>query len=319
MKAAYIEKTGSPENIIIGDLLNPVVNPEEVLVKVEAVSVNHADTFVRSGAFKTGMNFPFVLGRDAVGTVEQLGKKVTDFQIGDKVWTNSMGYDGRQGTTSELISVPINRLYKIPTGVDMLKLVATVHSSATAVILLNDVLQVESGKNLLIEGAAGHVGTKLASLGILMGLNITTTSSPDYFQKIQNLGVTDCRDYHENISDIHSTFDYIVDTSGRVSLEDNLDNLKLGGKIGLITAPSSNKFTFSVRDFYMNLKAIQGFVISHATVDQLYGAAQLINKYVKNQFLLDDDILTLPFSEAAQAHKMLEGNTNHKQRIILTF
>ena len=76
MKAAYIEKTGPPENIVYGDLPMPVVGSADVLVKVSAVCVNPVDTYLRSGKSRIPLPMPFILGRDMAGVVEAVGSAV---------------------------------------------------------------------------------------------------------------------------------------------------------------------------------------------------------------------------------------------------
>lgn len=317
MKAAYVNQTGDYYQIKISDLPVPEITNSEVLIKTSAVSVNFVDTFVRSGGFKTNLDFPFVIGRDAVGTIVKIGSAVTNFHPGDTVWTNSMGYDKRPGTTSEFVAVPSNRLFLVPDNVDIIQLVASVHSSATAAILLNGVLEVEKEHSILIEGAAGHVGTKLVQFAKFLGLSVSTTSNPNDFSKLNQLGADKTFDYHQSLNEIPEKFDYIVDTSGKVELADNLKQLKLFGQIGLITAPPSNKFSFDVRQMYTNSQEIKGFVISHAPLEQIQMAGTLLNKLFSKGMLLDDDILRLPLQQSALAHKMLE-NHETKQKIVIT-
>lgn len=318
MRAAYIEHVGSIDQIKIGELPVPRIQDDSVLIKVTAVAVNFVDTFVRSGSFKTNLTFPFIIGRDAVGEVVQVGKSIQQFQKGDLVWTNNMGYDGRQGPTSEFALIPEDRLYPIPENIDSIKIVASVHSSATAAILLKNILQVKAGHSILIEGAAGHVGTKLVAIAKALHLNVTTTSNVKDFAKLQKIGVKESFDYHHNIKLIPQNFDYIIDTSGRVNLADNLAKLNLHGQIGLITAPASNRFTFNVRSMYTSDQAVKGFVISHASVEQLSSASQLLNQlFIKGQ-LLDDSILKLPMSQAAKAQSMLVSKESQGQKIVLT-
>lgn len=318
MKAAYIEHTGSINEIKIGDLPHPQVHTDEVLIRVEAVSANHVDTFVRSGSFKTNQSFPFIIGRDAVGTVIEMGSNVKEFQLGQRVWTNSMGYDGRQGTYAELISVPSNRLFHVPTRVNALQLVASVHSAATAAILLNDVFDTTPNHKILIEGAGGHVGQKLVELARLKNLEVFTTSRSSDFDQLMMLGASQTFDYHDPIKKISEKFDYIIDTSGKVELQSNLDSLNQNGQLALITAPVSNQFQFKVREFYTNQKSIKGFVISHAGLPQLQSAAKVINHAFEKNRLLNDELLILPIEEAQLAHLMLENNENHRKRIVLT-
>ncbi len=314
MKAAYIEKNGPASTIKIGQLPVPELKTDEILVKVKAVSVNFVDTFVRAGSFKTKQAFPFVIGRDAVGTVSAIGKDTSDFQIGDLVWTNSMGYDGRMGTSSEFVAVPAKRLFRAP-EVDPVKLVASVHSSATAAIVLSDVLQVKSDQQILIEGGAGHVGTKFIELAKSLGLEVTTTSNPNDFEKLQQLGTDKTFDYHKSIQ---GSYDYIVDTSGKVNLQDNLDHLNLYGKIALITAPKDNQFNFRVRQMYTKSQSINGFVISHATLSQIQSAGKILNDNFEAGRLLTDEIIKMPLDQAAKAHQLLENQQTKGKRIVLT-
>lgn len=319
MKAAFIRKVGSCDEIQIGDLPMPVVQKDEVLIKVKAVSVNHVDTFVRSGEFATKMSFPFIIGRDAIGTVVKLGANVENFAIDDQVWTNSMGYEGRQGVSSEFASISAERLFKIPIGVDEYQLLASVHSSATAAILLNSVLQVKPGQNILIEGGAGHVGKKLVTIAKQNNLTVSTTSNQRDFDNLKNLGVTQTGDYNQPISALNNQFDFIVDTSGKIGLQENIKQLKVLGKIGLITSPKDNLTKFNASKFYTTSKSILGFVISHASLEQLQEAGSVINDLFRRGLLLDDDLKILPISKAKEAHKMLENNLDHSKRLILNF
>ena len=109
MKAAYIETTGSPEVIKIGELPEPACGPEDLLIRVHATSVNPIDTYIRSGAVASELPSPYVLGCDAAGIVEVVGDQVTDFQVGDRVWCTNQGLLGLQGTTAEKIAL-------LPTG-----------------------------------------------------------------------------------------------------------------------------------------------------------------------------------------------------------
>lgn len=319
MKATYINSLGKPDQIQIGSLPNPEVHSHEVLIQVQAVSANHVDTFVRSGAFKTSVDFPFVIGRDAVGTVLEVGSEVTKFEVGQLVWTNSMGYDGRPGTYSEMVSVPEERLFHAPKDINPKQLVASVHSAATAAILLDSVLKVTANKHILVEGAAGHVGRKIIELAHLKNLTVSTTSLASDFDYLKTIGASHSYDYHNSLAEIPDRFDYIIDTSGKNELQSNLDMLNQNGQIALITAPTSNHFQFNVREFYMNQKSIKGFVISHATLSQLQSAATTLNDAFAQKHLLDDELLILPIEQASSAHAMLESGEKHEKRFVLTF
>ena len=151
MKAVYIQKTGGPATIIVGSLPVPKVRPKSVLIKVIAASINYVDLFIRSGIYQTDLPNPYILGRDAIGQVVEIGKDVIQFKVGDCVWTNSMGYDGRQGITSEYALIPEERLFLTPKNADSLKLIGAVHSAATATIVLQDIMELSQNKNSLLK------------------------------------------------------------------------------------------------------------------------------------------------------------------------
>ncbi|MBM0225476.1 alcohol dehydrogenase catalytic domain-containing protein [Micromonospora sp. ATA51] len=113
MLEAYLTELGGPERIRIGPLSVPVPGPTDVLVRTELIAVNHVDTFVRSGGYATHTPFPFVIGRDLVGSVVRAGEGVDEFAIGEKVWCNSLGHRGRQGSFAEFAVVPRERLYRL--------------------------------------------------------------------------------------------------------------------------------------------------------------------------------------------------------------
>ena len=114
MRAAYIEETGPPEVIKIGELPQPEPGPGQVLVKVKAAALNPIDLYLRSGLVPMPLAFPYVIGCDLAGTVAKLGQGATRFAVGDRVWGSNQGLLGRPGTASEFAAVDQEWLYPIP-------------------------------------------------------------------------------------------------------------------------------------------------------------------------------------------------------------
>ncbi len=84
MKVAFIEKCGPAEAISYGELPDPVPGGDQVLVEITAVAVNPVDTYIRSGAFPMPLPLPFIIGRDLVGIVREVGPGVQRFRPGDR-------------------------------------------------------------------------------------------------------------------------------------------------------------------------------------------------------------------------------------------
>jgi NADPH:quinone reductase-like Zn-dependent oxidoreductase len=132
MRAAFITRLGPADGIRVGELPQPAPGPTDVLVRAEVVVVNPVDILVRSGGWATPTPFPFVIGRDLVGTVAEAAPGAVGFAPGDRVWCNSLGYGGRQGSFAEYAVVPAERLYHLPAAADPVAAVALFHPAATA-------------------------------------------------------------------------------------------------------------------------------------------------------------------------------------------
>src|SRR5690349_22295817 len=105
MKAAFIEQTGVPEVIRIGDLPKPVPGQGQVLVRINAASINPIDTYIRGGVIPMATTFPYIGGCDFAGVVESVGPEVTNFHPGDRVWGSNQSLFGRQGTCAEYAAI----------------------------------------------------------------------------------------------------------------------------------------------------------------------------------------------------------------------
>ena len=104
MRAAYIEQTGPPESIQVGELPRPVPGPGQILVRVRATSLNPIDLYIRSGMVAMPMSFPFISGADFAGTVEAVGPGASRYKVGDRVWGSNQGMLGRQKSVSLCMS-----------------------------------------------------------------------------------------------------------------------------------------------------------------------------------------------------------------------
>ena len=172
VKAAYIDSLGGPDQIRYGELPDPVPAPGQVLVRVHAVAVNSVDTLLRSGRWRSEVDFPLALGRDLVGTIAALGPGVDQWEPGERVWTNSAGYGGRAGATADLVAVEQERLYRLPSGADPVSFVAAVHPGATAHGALVGRARLQGGECVAVVGANGAVGMCMVQLAVALGCEV---------------------------------------------------------------------------------------------------------------------------------------------------
>jgi NADPH:quinone reductase-like Zn-dependent oxidoreductase len=322
MRAAYLEQLGTPDAIRYGDLPAPRCGPADVLVHVSVATVNPVDTFVRSGAWRTPIEFPFVIGRDLVGSVAAVGPGVTGFAVGDPVWCNSLGHEGRQGAAAELAAVPADRLYHLPAGVPEEDAVTVAHPAATAYLALFTHGRVRAGETVVVIGAGGNVGGALVVLAADAGARVIAVAGERDAEHCRSLGAAEVVDYRDpqrvrRIRDASPDgVDAYVDAAGRNELEDAVDLLARRGRIVLL-AGMGTRPVLPAGPLYLKDGAVVGFVISKATVAELADAAATINRLLSTGALRPRATETLPLELAASAHRRLEAGELHGKRIVL--
>ncbi|AWW42896.1 NADPH:quinone reductase [Streptomyces cadmiisoli] len=319
MRAAYITEHGTPDVIRYADLPVPTPGPTDVLVKVDMVSVNHVDTFVRSGAYATSTPFPFVIGRDLVGTVA--GSSVARFAPGDRVWSNSLGHAGRQGSFAEYAAVPHDRLYHLPDGVDAELAAPLLHTAATAHLALFRTGSLAPGETVLIAGAGGGVGSALVQLAAAAGARVVATCSPTDFEWCETCGAEQVFDYADPELNTRlreaagDGYDLWIDNSGRHDLQTAVAALAHGGRI-IALAGMTARPELPIGALYTKDASIRGFAISNASTADLADAARLVNHLLSTKRLVSRARSPIPLSQAAEAHRQMEAGA--RDRILLT-
>lgn len=322
MQAAFIRQTGGTEIIEIDALPVPELGPTDVLVQAQASTVNHVDCFVRSGAYETHLPLPFVLGRDLVGTVVATGTGVADFHEGDRVWTNSLGYGGRQGALAEYAVVNTDRLYPLPDGVDPQEAAPVLHTAATAYLGLVRDARLTPGETIFIAGGAGGVGSCLIQLATVMGARVIASASVRDQQWCRELGADVVLDYRdENLpakiaAAAPRGIDVWWDTSGHHHLETALPLMNKRSRM-LVMAGMGAEPSLPVGQLYTRDIQLLGFAMSNATVTDLAEAAKMINALLQRGDLRARIGRTYRLSQAAEAHEAMEQHTVRGRILVL--
>jgi len=322
MRAAFIRATGGIEQIEIGELPVPRPGPTDVLVRMEASEVNHVDVFVRSGAYHTHTPFPFVIGRDLVGTVVETGSAVASFQTGERVWCNSLGHHGRQGAFAEYAVVAEDRLYPLPDGVDFREAVSVLHTAATAHIGIVREARLRPGETLLVEGGGGGVGSAVVQMANAMGARVIATVAPQDDAWVKGQGAQAVFDFH--LKDIYGLvreaapdgIDVWWDTSGHNNFTQCLPLLAIGGRAIIMSGLRGSDPPLPVGEMYTRDVVLHGFAISNASVQDLALAAASINRLLANGKLKARVGAIFRLSDAAKAHAAVASG-NVRGRIVV--
>jgi NADPH:quinone reductase-like Zn-dependent oxidoreductase len=174
MKAAAIDRFGGPDELHVEVLPVPVPTAEQVLIQLDSAGVGVWDPSVREGEFTLGEpRFPMVIGNDGAGTVIATGANVTRFQPGDRVYAYAM----EGGFYAEYVAVDADEVAPIPRGLSPEQAGALGADGVTALIGLEDELQLRPGEKLMIFGASGGIGHLAVQLAKRLGAEVLAVAS----------------------------------------------------------------------------------------------------------------------------------------------
>ena len=243
MKAAYIDKFGTPDVIKVGALPDPVAGSGQVVVDVAAARVNGADWKVAAGEYKQ-VDFPVILGRDFSGTVSAVGAGVTDLKVGDEVF--GVLETGRDGTYCEKLAVGAGVVAKKPGALSHVDAAALALIGLTAICAVEESLKLQKGETILIQGGAGGVAGFAIQLARHLGASVISTASAGNVAYVKSLGADQVIDYNaQDFTKVLSGIDAVFETVGGDVATRSFQVLKPGGRATFIasgpTAPKPER------------------------------------------------------------------------------
>jgi NADPH:quinone reductase-like Zn-dependent oxidoreductase len=222
MKASVYKEYGPPEVAKIMEVLKPIPKDNEVLVKVYASTVNRTDSGFRSAEyfisrFWSGLLRPKyqILGSEFAGVIEEIGKSVNEFKIGDKVFgfnEKSFGGHGEYLTIDEA-----NAITTMPEGLGFDTAAALTEGAHYALVDIR-AAKVERGQNVLVYGATGAIGSAAVQLLKHFGAIVTAVCNTKNVALIKSLGADTVIDYQtQDFTRIKNKFEFIFDAVGKSS------------------------------------------------------------------------------------------------------
>ncbi|WP_174614422.1 NADP-dependent oxidoreductase [Virgibacillus ihumii] len=306
MKAVIIEGYGGKEQLQYTDRNMPVLKDNDVLIEIEATSVNPVDWKIREGYLKEKIpyDFPVTLGLDAAGTIKETGKKVQKFQVGDKVFTRPD--ITRNGTYAEYVAVDEGLVVKKPDNLSMEEAASIPLVGLTAWQCLVDFAGIKEGDKVLVHAGSGGVGSFAIQLAKSFGAWVATTCSTDNVEFVQSLGADKVIDYRsENFSETLQDMDIVFDTLGGDIQQQSYNVLKEKGCLVSIAMPPDQ----DVAEEY-NIKA--GYVFLEPDGEQL----AKIGEKLENETIRPVVGTVMDLKDIKKAHELSE--THHaKGKIVL--
>ena len=306
MKAIRIHKYGGPEVLKYEDAPRPNPQAGEVLVRVHAAGVNPIDWKVREGEMKDFWphKFPLILGWDLSGVVEELGRGVSRFKIGDEVY--SLPDPTRNGAYADYIVAREPELALKPNWLHHIRAAAVPLAALTAWQSLFDTAQLQPGQRVLIHAGSGGVGHFAVQLAKWKGAYVFATASTKNQELLRELGADETIDYtRQRFEDVARKIDIVLDPIGGDTQERSWQVLKKGGLLlSVVEPPSADKAKA------LGIQA--AFVASHPNGAELAKIAELIDagdlKPIVNRIL--------PLSEARRAHELSQTGHTHGKIVL---
>nr|WP_328765918.1 zinc-binding dehydrogenase [Halomicroarcula nitratireducens] len=329
MHAVTIEEYGDPDVFQDSDVSRPEPGSEEVLVRVEASSVNPVEYKIRRGDLPPfAPDFPAILGCDVAGVVETVGDDVSAFDAGDEVYGMIGGVTGAQGAYAEYVSAHADLLAPAPDSLSLAEAATLPVVALTAWEMLADKADTSADDSTLVYGGAGGVGHVGVQLADWLGAEVYATgSTEDKRDLATDLGATATIDYtatdvEEYVAEYTDGegFDVVFDPVGDDHLQTAFEAVAPYQRV-VTTESSSTQNLGAMHQKALSLGVVLAIlpVLQQQSRERVGERLRHINDVISEGGLepvLDDEQFPLTASGVADAHQYAESG-EHRGKISL--
>ena len=314
MKAVVINEFGGPEVLKYIEVDTPTIESNQVLIRVDATSVNFADIMTRQGKFHAAGKPPIIPGMDATGVITEVGSDVQNLKVGQRVIAFP-----KTGSYAEYIVADENLAFVLPENVDYRKAAASPLVSFTSYKLLADVGRLVQGESVLIHAAAGGIGTTAIQLAKILGASrvIGTVGSESKISTALEAGADhvinyEQEDFVEKVNDLTGGkgVDVILDSIGGKVAEKSLDCLAMYGRLVNFGNASGEIGQVKTVDLHSSCRAVLGFSLGTTRNNRpelLRETAERVLEYLADGRLDIKIGNTFSIEEASEAHRLIES------------
>lgn len=320
MKAIVITHYGKADVLQQCEYPTPKISGDQVLIEVRAAGLNRSDVFQREGNYPAPAGVPAeILGLEVSGTIVRVGPEVRDFKIGDKVCALLAG-----GGYSEFVAVGEGQCLPIPEGLNFAEAASLPETIYT---VWSNVFQrgsLKPGERLLVHGGNSGIGITAIQLAKAFGSPVVVTvGSEEKGKNCIDLGADFYINYKRQNFEHElqqEGVDVILDMVGGGYLSKNVNILRPEGRLIHINAVDGNNVDLDIWKVMIKRLTIGGSTLRSRDYAFKKKLSSEVKKYVwpliENKKFRPVIFQTFPFSEAAEAHRLLEKNT-HTGKIIL--
>ncbi|MCY1667526.1 NADP-dependent oxidoreductase [Rhizobium sp. SL86] len=308
VRICFYRDYGGPDVLEFGDVDAPRPEAGQVLVRMAAASLTPFDCKLRAGGLKAYFSpaFPNTPGRDGTGTVVALGPGVGTVQIGDRVCVMTPGTRA-PGTCSELLACDIGLVVPLPDALSIVEGASLVNASLSAWTCAVRVAGVKAGDKVLVHAGAGAVGGLLVQLCRHLGADVTATCRSTNKDYVLSLGAGKAIAYDQDEFTTLEPQDIVFDLMGADVHARSYQVLKRDGHLVYLTAAP-----------IVDRGAEFGVTVTRAMIVDDPEAVAPILALAANGKIKPQVARTLPLSEVAQAHRLMEAGEVTRGRLVLT-
>jgi NADPH:quinone reductase-like Zn-dependent oxidoreductase len=342
LHAIRIHEHGGIDKVVIDEIPAPVPEPNEVVVKIRATSINHLDIWVRKGFGNLSLPLPMILGSDGAGEISGVGSEIKDLEVGDRVLispSRSCGVceqcmagkdnfcaeykilgEHCDGTDAEFVAAIRENIFRLPDNVTFEDAAASALVFITAYQMLIDKAKTQPMEDVLILGSGSGVGTAAIQIAKLFNARVIAVAGTDEkLDKARALGADEVINYNaetilqgvRRLTDRRGV-DIVFEHTGKATWSDSIVSAKRGGRIVTCGATTGFDASTDLRYVFSKQLTIYGSMMgSRSTL------STMLSFLSDNKFKAVID-RSLPYSEVRKAHEIIE-NRNHFGKIVLTF
>jgi len=243
MKAFIVDRYGKKDPLRLGDMPEPTLRDDDVLIEIHAAGLNLLDSKIKNGEFKLILPYrmPLVLGHDVAGVVARVGSRVRQFKVGDEVYSRPP--DHRIGTFAQFIAVNEKYVASKPKNLTMDEAASIPLVGLTAWQALVERAHLTKGQKVFIQAGSGGVGSFAIQLAKHIGATVATTTSSTNTQWVKSLGADIVIDYKkDDFETVLQNYDVVLHSQDGAALEKSLRVLKPGGTLISISGPPDPAF-----------------------------------------------------------------------------
>ncbi|HXS04733.1 MAG TPA: NADP-dependent oxidoreductase [Rhodanobacter sp.] len=247
MKAFVTDRYSKQDPMRLGEMPEPELGDDDVLIEVHAAGLNQLDSKIKSGEFKLILPYrmPLVLGHDVAGVVSRVGSRVRQFKAGDEVYSRAP--DHRIGTLAQFIAVNESAVARKPASLSMEEAASIPLVGLTVWQALVEKANLKKGQKVFIQAGSGGVGTFAIQLAKHLGAIVAATTSTANVDWVRRLGADIVIDYRkQDFESILHGYDVVLNSQDGKTLEKSLRILKPGGQLISISGPPDPAFAADI-------------------------------------------------------------------------